>query len=62
MNLITVVLFQVFQSNANNHMTSSNYFYLQIAMCLRIVTYMNIAFILKNYVKYVYYEKQLNKQ
>ena len=35
-NLHTVVWFQVFWSNTNNYMVSSNYFYLVTVLCLHI--------------------------
>ena len=40
--ICTVVLFQVFLSNTNNYMVSSNYFYLRIVICLHTVVWFQV--------------------
>ena len=40
--LHTVVWFQVFLSNTNNYMVSSNYFYLMIVICLHAVMWFQV--------------------
>ena len=42
-NLYTVVYIQVFLSNTNNDMASSNYFYLIIAICLHTVIWIQVT-------------------
>ena len=41
-NFHTVVWFQVFLSNTNDYMVSSNYFYLMIVICLHTVIWFEI--------------------